>query len=602
MSRLPHCAGALAGLALLGAPALAQAPPVQHAYLKADHPDVLDQYGTSVALAGGYLAIGAPLEASSAAVGSDNATPGAGAVYLYRRIGLSWVALGKLKAPTPKVGDFFGAALALDGDTLVVGTPGDDVAAQDAGAVHVFERVGPTWVHTAELRANNGGLWDQLGMAVALDGDRVLAGAPLEDSSATGVDGNGANDALADAGAAYVFERNAGVWSQVAYLKASHPGADDRFGTSVAVSGGTVAVGAPQEDGGGAGIDPPHDNASFWAGAAYVFSDAGGAWHQAALVKAANPQLLAKFGIALALDGDRLVVGAPNESSSAVGVGGNPFDTSAPGAGAAYVFERGASWQQAAYLKATNTAPNEQFGRVLALDGDRLLVTALRDDSGAHGVDGDPLDTGAPLSGAVFELAHAGAGWQHAHYLKAFKTGQEQQFGSALALDGTTVVVGANQEAEVASGVNGATHASTLAGLGAAFVYDAAPEGCGSTSYGTPSAVNAGRLEVAGLGTSIQRLLLRTSGFSNGVAWLAVSAAPANLPFAGGQLLVDPTLLLTASGPAVALGASGGGFDLSLDVPPGLVGIPVYLQAAQYTTWPSPQWTLSNGLSVTPCP
>ena len=124
---------------------------------------------------------------------------------------------------------------------------------------------------------------------MAVSGDTVVVGAPWEDSSATGVDGNQSDNSAPDAGAAYVFVRTGMSWSQEAYLKASNTDADDRFGLSVAVSGDTVVVGAWLEDSSATGVNGDQsDNSAFRSGAAYVFVRSGTSWSQEAYLKASN--------------------------------------------------------------------------------------------------------------------------------------------------------------------------------------------------------------------------------------------------------------------------------------------------------------------------
>ena len=107
---------------------------------------------------------------------------------------------------------------------------------------------------------------------MAISGETVVVGTYLEDSSAIGVNGDGSNNSAASAGAAYVFGRSGGVWSQQAYLKASNTAAGDYFGISVAISGGTVVVGASGEDSSATGVNGDgSDNSASYAGAAYVF-------------------------------------------------------------------------------------------------------------------------------------------------------------------------------------------------------------------------------------------------------------------------------------------------------------------------------------------
>ena len=176
---------------------------------------------------------------------------------------------------------------------------------------------------------------------MAVSGDTVVVGAASEDSSATGVDGDQADNSAVFAGAAYVFVRSAGgVWSQQAYLKASNTDVGDSFGGSVAVSGDTVVVAATSESSSATGVNGNQaDKSAGSSGAAYVFvRDAGGVWSQQAYLKASNTDRVDRFGESVAVSGDTVVGGAHFEASNTAGVNGNQADNSFTKAGAAYVF------------------------------------------------------------------------------------------------------------------------------------------------------------------------------------------------------------------------------------------------------------------------
>ena len=210
-----------------------------------------------------------------------------------------------------------------------------------------------------------------------------------------------------NAGAAYVFVRNAGVWSQQAYLKASNTEADDRFGFLVAVSGVTVVVGAQLEDSSATGVngDQTNNGASF-AGAAYVFVRAGGVWAQQAYLKASNTGAGDEFGFSVAVSGDTVVVGARLEDSNASGVNGDPTNNAVNAAGAAYVFVRSAgNWSQQAYLKASNTGANDFFGYSVAVSDGTVVVGAQREDSDATGVNANQTNNFATDAGAAYIFA-----------------------------------------------------------------------------------------------------------------------------------------------------------------------------------------------------
>src|ERR1019366_7706367 len=217
----------------------------------------------------------------------------------------------------------------------------------------------------------------------------VVVGAPHESSSATGVDGDQYDNSAPDSGAAYVFVRNGTTWTQEAYLKASNPDGGlglyydgDLFGSSVAVSGDTVVVGARGEDSSAAGVNGDQsDNSAPGFGAAYVFVRNGTTWTQQAYLKASNTDGGLDiyngdyFGGSVAVSGDTVVVGAGSEDSSATGVNGDQSDNSATYAGAAYVFVRsGTNWTQQAYLKASNTDPGDSFGMSVSVSGGTVIV------------------------------------------------------------------------------------------------------------------------------------------------------------------------------------------------------------------------------------
>jgi hypothetical protein len=300
--------------------------------------------------------------------------------------------------------------------------------------------------------------YDLFGISVALsaDGNTLAVGAYLEDSNATGVGGDQANDLARNAGAVYVFARDDGAWSQQAYIKASNTEADDEFGWSVALSsdGNTLAVGAGGEDSSATGVNGNEsDNSIQNSGAVYIYARSGSTWSQQAYVKASNPDVGDNFGyrVALSADGSTLAVGAPNEDSSATGVNADPTNNAAPQAGAVYVFGRsGATWNQQAYVKASNTDPIDYFGWSIALsgDGNTLAVGAWAESSDATGINGDQSSNSAPTSGAVYVLIRNGNVWSQQAYVKASNPDPTDSFGCsvALATDGTTLAVGAYYE------------------------------------------------------------------------------------------------------------------------------------------------------------
>ncbi len=313
------------------------------------------------------------------------------------------------------------------------------------------------------------GFGDCFGRAVAISGDTVVIGAPGEDSNASGVNGNQADNSLTNSGAAYVFLRSGGTWTQQAYLKASNPGGAQgpfewqgvSFGQAVAIAGDTIVIGAPGEDGRGLADATTTDTAD--SGAAYVFVRSGTTWTQQAYLKAFNPGNSALFGGSVAISGETIVVGTASSlariSSNTVGgegannTGVNAFSNAggAPKSGAAYVFVRaGNLWNQQAYLKASNTDANDGFGQSVSISGDTLVVGAWNEASAATGVNGNQADNSSPLAGAAYVFARSGGTWTQQAYLKAdshaFNAALNSQsfgFGYSVSIAGDTVVVAA---------------------------------------------------------------------------------------------------------------------------------------------------------------
>jgi hypothetical protein len=391
---------------------------MQQAYIKGSNTEAGDLFGTSVTLSGDTLAVGARGEDSSATGENgdetDNSADGSGAVYVFVRDGTSWSQQAYIKASNTGSDDLFGQSVALSGDTLAVGADGErssatgvngDQAANNAiraGAVYVFTRSGETWSQQAYIKASNTESNEHFGTNIALSGDLLAVGVPKEDSSATGINGNQADNTALGSGAVYVFGRTGQVWSQEAYIKSSNSQSNDQFGHSVAVSGQTLAVGALKEGSSASGVDSDQtDNGEPGAGAAYVFTRSGGLWSQEAYIKTSSTHRM-QLGSGIGLDGDTLVVGANFERSNATGVNGNSADRSLGAAGAAFLFiRRDGAWTQQAYLKASNTDAGDRFGERVAISGDTIAAGAILEDSGATGIDGDGGNN-AETAGAVY--------------------------------------------------------------------------------------------------------------------------------------------------------------------------------------------------------
>ena len=390
-----------------------------------------------------------------------------------------------LKASNTEFFDSFGQSVTISNDTLVVAAPHEASNAvgingnqanngiTGAGAVYVFVRNNEVWSQQAYLKASNTGVWDTFGDSVALSGDTLVVGALGEASNATGINGNQANNASVDSGAAYVFVRNGAVWSQQAYLKPSNTPVTLLFGSSVSISNDTIVVGAPFESSNATGINGNQNNTlSLISGAAYVFVRNGAVWSQQAYVKASNTDARDEFGNSVAISNDTIIVGAPSEDSNASGINGDQADDGSLDSGAAYVFVRsGAVWSQQAYIKASNSNAGDRFAHSVAISSDTLVVGAPFEASNAIGIGGDQTNNASPFSGAAYVFVRNGSVWSQQAYLKASNTDASDGFANSVAISSDTLVVGAPSEASNATGIDGDQTNGSGGASGAAYVF-----------------------------------------------------------------------------------------------------------------------------------
>jgi len=403
----------------------------QQTYLKASNTGAGDGFGRAISLSadGNTLAVGAHNEGSSATGISgnqaNNSAISSGAVYVFTRSSAIWSQQTYLKASNTGAYDLFGFAVSLsaDGNILAVGAYAEDGSSKgvyssqnnsssSSGAVYLFTRSSNTWSQQAYVKASNTGALDSFGRALSLsaDGSTLAVGASSERSNARGIGGTQTNNSATGSGAVYVFAISAGIWSQQAYIKASNSGITDQFGWALSLNsdGSTLAVGAYGEASSATGIGGTQaDNSSLNSGAVYVFTRSSSIWSQQSYLKASNTDANDRLGYTLSLsaDGNILAAGALVERSNASGIGGNQADNSVVDSGAVYLFTRsGGTWNQQAYLKASNTGTINRFSRTLSLsaDGNTLAVGADGEESNATGIGGNQADNTAAQSGAVY--------------------------------------------------------------------------------------------------------------------------------------------------------------------------------------------------------
>ncbi|MFC6634153.1 FG-GAP repeat protein [Microbulbifer taiwanensis] len=460
-------------------------------YIKASNAGTGDNFGSYGALAlsadGATLVVGAPSEGNSATGESADKWDDSGAVYVFTHSNGIWQQQAYLKASNAELDDRFGSNLALsaDGATLAVSAPYEDSSATgvdgievdnndaDSGAAYVFTRDNDTWQQQAYLKASNTDAGDRFGSAISLSGDgtTLAVGTTREASGATGIDGDATDNSAGFSGAAYVFTRDNDTWQQQAYMKASNSIQGMGFGGSLALSadGNTLAVGAGHYSTG----EMPH------SGIAFTFTRDNGTWQEQSFLTASYPDTHDRFGDSLALsaDGTTLAVGAPYENSIGTGVnsGQERFDTSID-SGAVYLFTLAdGTWQQQAFIKASNNDAEDFFGSAVALsaDGARLAVTAAGEGSAAVGIGGDQTDNSANFNGAAYLFVHENGEWRQESYLKASNTGADDWFGSSVAMsaDGDLLAVGASWEDSSATGIGGDQADNSAEDSGAVYLY-----------------------------------------------------------------------------------------------------------------------------------
>jgi VCBS repeat-containing protein len=368
------------------------------------------QFGASIGASRDVVVVGAP---------KDSLNGGTGSAYLFGRSqdgSNTWTQIKKLLPTGGAAQDEFGGSVAISGDLAVVGARLSDEKGTSAGSVYIYYRNQGglnQWGQMKKLLAPDGFANAVFGTSVAISGDTVVVGAPVTGQAGTSF-------------GAYVFERNQGgsnQWGFIARLMPSDPRAFDLFGTSVSIDGDTIVVGSPGWDGPSGGSTPDF-------GAAYVFSrNQGGAgqWGQVKRLLASDGASNDKFGSAVSVSLDTIVIGAPG----ADGAGGIDY-------GAAYVFARnqGGSnqWGQSKKLMAADGAPNDNFGFAASTDGDRISV-------GAANADHNGTDSGAAY---LYGRNQGGSNqWGQLDEFLAAGVGASDNFGSAISLNQGTLAVGA---------------------------------------------------------------------------------------------------------------------------------------------------------------
>ncbi|MEY3231202.1 MAG: hypothetical protein RL689_1291, partial [Planctomycetota bacterium] len=356
-----------------------------------------DRFGSSVAVDGDTMVVASPFDD----IGSNQDQ---GSAQVYRWTGSGWTFEATLTATGGAANDQFGNSVAISGDTLVVGASSDDVAAvnDNQGSAYVFTRTGSTWTQQAQLNATGGAAGDSFGSSVAISGDTVVVGASSDDVGGT-----------FDLGSAYVFTRTGSTWTQQTQLNAIGGAFDDQFGNSVALSGDTVVVGASKADLG----------VILDQGSASVFTRIGSTWIGSdQRVVTSDGAVGDNVAFSAAVSGDRAIVGASGD------------DVTVADQGSAYIMTRtGTRWSQQTKLVANDPGLSDSLGISVAIDGITAVAGAAFDDASA-----------IADQGSVYVFFNSsGTTWTQQTKLVASDGAAGDQLGGSVAISGNTLLAGA---------------------------------------------------------------------------------------------------------------------------------------------------------------
>ena len=389
---------------------------LQQQKLVADDPNGSASFGNSVALDGDTALIAASDDGQSC----NGTDVRCGSAYVFTRTSNTWSQQQKLTAEIPENYASFGSSVALNGNTALVGSFLDDTTCSgtdiNCGAAYVYTRSADTWSLQQKLAVDDSSYNDQFGTSVALDGDTALVSAVNDDASCNGTNIN--------CGAGYIFIRSSNTWAVQQKLVADDPEANSYFGWSTALSDNTILIGALWNDSTCSGTD-------INCGAAYVFSRSGNLWTQQQKLHASAPGNGDEFGRSIALDGDTALIGSGKDDTSCSGNGINC------GAAFIYTYSRD-SWFTQQKITAENVVNTNNFGIAVALDGDTALIGADKDNGTCNGTD--------VSCGAVYVFIKSANDWSLQQKIAAKYPEQGSYFGTSVALDGNTALIGASDE------------------------------------------------------------------------------------------------------------------------------------------------------------
>jgi len=337
-----------------------------------------DGWGKSISLSNSSMVVG---NRSDAVVGINS---GSASIYILESE--LWRLQQKITPLDGDEGDFFGGAVDISGDYIIVGALNDEELGIDAGSAYIFYRVGGTWIQQAKLTASDGGPYATFGESVAIEDDYAIVGSA------------GANDYD---GAAYVFHRTGDTWQEETIL--TRPGGET--GRSVAISGNRVIVGAPHFDGN-----------------VHIFRRDGSVWTLEADLPSPNGPMQDYFGFSVGISGNKAIVGAQHDDENG----------SRSGSAFLYRFD-GFSWILLPKFLPVDVDVRHQLGRSVSVSNNLAVVAAAGDNLG--------LGDQSEFHGSAYVISIGNNDWNVERKLTILDWTEGEYFASNVTIDQELVAV-----------------------------------------------------------------------------------------------------------------------------------------------------------------
>ncbi len=297
----------------------------------------------------------------------------------------------EFQANSPTRDMTFGSRIAIDGNTAVIGAVNENNL---TGAIYVFIRSGKTWTQQARLQANDIAVGDAFGFDVGISGDTIVTSSYRKSGG----------------GAVYVFVRSGTTWTQQQKILSSDLASGDLFGWKLGISGNTIIASSPDKN----------VNENNLHGSAYIFTRSGTVWTEQQILNRPTETNTYRLGRSVAIDGDTVVIGAPET-----------FDPSLGSIGAAYVYTRsGTTWTEQQRLYSSDTVGGEDYARSAVISGNTVVIGAPK-----HTVNGNLRQ------GAAYVFVRSGTTWTQEQKITNPNGRADDALGGTLAIDGNTLIL-----------------------------------------------------------------------------------------------------------------------------------------------------------------